>query len=395
MSNQLTDKVVLRHGAVLNNRMAMSPMQTHSGKRGGFVSDDTLCYYNARSKTAGLLITEFHYVSPNGGPAYVPGYPEQLGAYSDEHLDGLRQVAQALKKDGNNAILQIHHGGRAAIGQAVSGQDVVAPSQVDFSFLDYPIRELTADEIDDIIKDFGKATRRAIKAGFDGVEIHGANHYLIQQFFSKLSNFRTDKWGGSLEKRIAFPLAVVAEVMDVVAKEAPQDFIVGYRISPEEIHGDAIGYTYKESVQLIAEVVKYQLDYIHLSLWDGYSSRPQGVDKTYAELFREVLDDETKLMLVGGVFGEEAARDAVENYGDLIAVGRGTLVDPLFAQKIMLGQGDTIISEVSPETLDYIKWTPGLFEAFSRQDSLGLPKIPGAESIYHLHTGRFDMYSKK
>lgn len=231
----------------------------------------------------------------------MPGYPEQLGAYSDEHLDGLRQVAQALKKDGNNAILQVHHGGRAAIGQAISGQDVVAPSQVDFSFLDYPIRELTADEIDDIIKDFGKATRRAIKAGFDGVEIHGANHYLIQQFFSKLSNFRTDKWGSSLEKRTTFPLAVVAEVMDVVAKEAPQDFIVGYRISPEEIHGDAIGYTYQESVQLIAEVVKYQLDYIHLSLWDGYSSRPQGVDKTYAELFREVLDDETKLMLVGGV----------------------------------------------------------------------------------------------
>lgn len=307
----------------------------------------------------------------------------------------MRQVAQALKKDGNNAILQVHHGGRAAIGQAISGQDVVAPSQVDFSFLDYPIRELTADEIDDIIKDFGKATRRAIKAGFDGVEIHGANHYLIQQFFSKLSNFRTDKWGSSLEKRTAFPLAVVAEVMDVVAKEAPQDFIVGYRISPEEIHGDAIGYTYQESVQLIAEVVKYQLDYIHLSLWDGYSSRPQGVDKTYVELFREVLDDETKLMLVGGVFGEEVARDAIENYGDLIAVGRGTLVDPLFAQKIMLGQGDTILSEVSPETLDYIKWTPGLFEAFSRQDSLGLPKIPGAESIYHLHTGRFDMYSKK
>lgn len=93
MSNQLTDKVVLRHGTVLNNRM-----QTHSGKRGGFVSDDTLCYYNARSKAAGLLITEFHYVSPNGGPAYVPGYPEQLGAYSDEHLDGLSQVDQALKK---------------------------------------------------------------------------------------------------------------------------------------------------------------------------------------------------------------------------------------------------------------------------------------------------------
>ena len=98
------------------------------------------------------------------------------------------------------------------------------------------------------------------------VEIHGANHYLIQQFFSTLSNHRTDDWGGSLEKRMAFPLAVVKEVKRVVAEEGPKDFIIGYRISPEEIHGDAIGYTYNESTQLIAQVVKQELDYIHVVL---------------------------------------------------------------------------------------------------------------------------------
>lgn len=266
MTHHVTDTVTLRHGAQLTSRIAMAPMQTHSGKRGGFVSEDTIRYYEARSQAASLLISEFHYVSENGGPAYVPGYPEQLGAYSDEHLEGLTRLAQTLKKDGNKAVLQIHHGGRAAVGRAVSGEDVVAPSAIDFSFLDYPVRELTHEEILEIIADFGRATKRAIQAGFDGVEIHGANHYLIQQFFSSLSNHRTDEWGGSLEKRMAFPLAVVKEVKRVVAEAGPENFIIGYRISPEEIHGDGIGYTYKESIQLIAQVVKQELDYIHLSL---------------------------------------------------------------------------------------------------------------------------------
>ena len=369
----------------------MSPMQTHSGLKGGFASDDTIQYYSARSRAAGMLITEFHYVSENGGPAYVPGYPEQLGAYSDAHLEGLRKTAQALKKDGNKAILQIHHAGRAAVGRHVNGLDVVAPSAIDFSFLDYPVRELTITEIDDIILDFGKATKRAIDAGFDGVEIHGANHYLIQQFFSKLSNLRTDKGGGSLDNRMAFPLAVVKEVKAIVDEYAPKDFIIGYRISPEELHGKNVGYDYTEALTLISEVIKYELDYIHLSLWAGYNSKPENSEKSYAELFKEILDDKTKLLIVGGIFGEDTATDAIENYADLIAVARGTLIDPNFAKKVTEGKGDTILHKISPETVEYSHLTPGLLEAFSREDSLGLPPLPGGETIRHLHTGKYDI----
>lgn len=394
MTKQLTDSIKLRHGAVLNNRIVMSPMQTHSGLRDGFASEDTIAYYAARSKAAGMLITEFHYVSENGGPSYVPGYPEQLAAYSDDHISGLTKVASALKKDGNKAILQIHHGGRAAIGQAVSGQDVVAPSALDFPFLDYPVRALTDQEIHAIIADFGQTTRRAIAAGFDGVEIHGANHYLLQQFFSAWSNQRTDDWGGDLKRRMAFPLAVVQEVKRVIAEEQAADFIVGYRISPDEIHGDNVGYTYKESVQLVAEIAKHELDYIHLSLWGGYGSRPSGVDASYASLFKEVLDDQTQLIIVGGVFDAQSAADAVANYSDLIAIGRGTLVDPQFANKIVTGNDADIFHEVSPETMAYVQWTPGLKEAFTRKDALGLPPLPGGETIQSLHTGRFDMYRK-
>lgn len=395
MSKHLIEQVKLRHGAILKNRIVMAPMQTHSGKRDGFVSEDTVNYYSARSQAGGMLITEFHYVSKNGGPAYAPGYPEQLGVYSDEQMEGLTRIAQALKKDGNKAILQIHHAGRAAIGQAVSGEEVVAPSAIKFPFLDYSLRELTNQEILQIISDFGHATKRAILAGFDGVEIHGANHYLIQQFFSKLSNIRKDKWGGDLSRRMAFPLAVVNEVVNTVKKNGPDDFIIGYRISPEEIHGFNIGYDYEESAKLVSEIIKYGLDYIHLSLWEGYDSGPKNKQKTYANIFNEVLDDETKLLIVGGVFEEQSAEDAIENYADLIAVGRGTLVEPQFAKKIIEGKGNTIYHKISPENLDYVRWTPGLLEAFSREDSVGLPPIPGGESIRTLHTGKFDMFYQK
>lgn len=395
MKNKLKNPVTLRHGAILPNRIVMSPMLTYSGRRNGFVSDDTLSYYSARSQAAGMLITEFHYVSENGGPASPPGYPEQLGAYSDEHIEGLTKIAQVLKKDGNKAILQIHHAGRQASGRAVSGEDVLAPSAIDFPFLKYPVRELTQQEILDIIADFGRATKRAIVSGFDGVEIHGANHYLLQQFFSELSNHRTDEWGGNLQKRMAFPLAVVEEVKRVVAENAPENFIIGYRISPEEIHGTEIGYSYKESVQLVSEIVKCELDYIHLSLWEGYNSGPKDMEQSYADLFNEVLDDQTKLLIVGEVFSEESAQDAVENFADLIAVARGTLIDPQFAKKIMEGHGDTIFHEITLENMNYVNWTSGLKEILSREDSGGLSQIPGGNSIYSLHTGRFDMFDKK
>lgn len=395
MSKSLIDTVQFRHGAQLSSRLVMPPMLTFSGLKGGFVSDDTLRYYHARSQAAGLLIAEYHYVSESGGPCSRPGYPEQLGIYSDEHLEGAKKIAAALQKNGNKAILQIHHGGREASGCAVKGEEVLAPSALDFSFLSYSVREMTNAEIEGIIKDFGRATKRAIEAGFSGVEIHGANHYLLQQFFSSFSNVREDKWGGSLEKRMAFPLAVVKEVKRVVEEYAPKDFIVGYRISPEEIHGDEVGYSYREAQALIREVIKYELDYIHLSLWEGYASKPVGSDRTYAEHFKSILDNQTKLIIVGGVFSEEEAQDAIaQTPTDLIAVGRGTLIDPLFGQKIKEGRGNEIVHQISPEQLEQTAWTSGLREAFTREDSLGLPELPGHDSITELHTGKYDRAEK-
>lgn len=381
MTKELTDKITFRHGASVTNRIVMPPMLTFSGLEGGFAAEDTIRYYDARSQAAGLLIVEYHYVSENGGPCTKPGIGEQLGIYDDEHLESIKQIAQALKKDGNKAILQIHHGGREAVGRGAKGKEVLAPSAIDYDFLDYPVREMTNDEIEAIIKDFGLATSRAIKAGFDGVEIHGANHYGIQQFFSAFSNRRTDKWGGSLEKRMAFPLAVVDEVKRVIAEEAPENFIVGYRFSPEEIHGETIGYNYQDGMALIKEVLKREMDYIHLSLWNGYATIPTGGEKSFGEYYQEILDDQTKLILVGGVFSEESAQDAINNYCDLIAVGRGTLVDPEFGKKIAEGRGDSIVHEMTPEQFEKVNWTNGLKQVFTAPGGTSLPPIPNIDSV--------------
>lgn len=388
MSKQLTDKITFRNGAELKYRMVQAPMQTWTGLDRGRVSQATKDYYARRSNAAAMVITEYCYVSEAGGPARTTSTDDQqLGIFDDTHKEGFSEIAQSLQKDGNLAVMQIAHAGREANYRGRQGQTVFAPSAIEFSFLDYPLTEMTNEDIEQVIRDFAAATKRAIDLGYDGVEIHGANHYLPQQFFSKFSNTREDKWGGSLENRMRFAIEVTKAVMNVIEEHAPKGFIVGYRISPEELHGSNEGYLIEESTQLVKKLVEtYPLDYIHVSM-AKYDDRPNGHDKTYAECMREVLDDETKLIIVGDVMNEEDAQDAL-NYADLVAVGRATLIDPDFGGKIQAGRGGEIIHEISPEQILESKLPDGMVNVFSTPAMQ--PILPGRESIYHLHKGGLD-----
>ncbi len=388
MAKKLTDKVKFRNGGELNYRIVQAPMQTWSGLDRGRVSQATKDYYARRANSAAMVITEYCYVSEAGGPARTTSTTDQqLGIYDDAHKEGYAEIAQSLQKDGNLAVMQIAHAGREANYRGRQGEPVYAPSAIDFSFLDYPLTELTNDDIEQIIQDFADATKRAIDLGYDGVEIHGANHYLHQQFFSKFSNKRTDKWGGSLENRMRFAIEVTRVVTETIKEHAPEGFIVGYRISPEEIHGSNEGYLIAESTQLVKKLVEtFELDYIHVSM-GKYNATPLSDEKTYAEYMREVMDDETKLIVVGDVMSEEDAQDAL-NYADLVAVGRATLIDPEFGGKIQANRGDEIIREISPEQIEESKLTDGIVNVFSTPAMQ--PILPGRESIYHLHKGGLD-----
>lgn len=381
---KLNDTVSFRHGATIANRIVQPPMLTNSGLGDGYVTPDTIKYYNERSDSAGMVIVEYTYVSHAGGPSRSWADDRlELGLYKDDQKPGFAKIAKALKKDGNKAILQLVHSGRESNYRAQLGEKVYAPSAFDFGFLDYEVEELSEGQILEIIKDFGDATKRAIDCGFDGVEIHGANHYLLQQFFSVWSNRRDDKWGGdSLESRMLMIMKVAKEVFRVAKEYASPDFIIGYRFSPEEVHGDNVGYDYKDANELIKKLTaNFDFDYIHLSL-PKYDAKPTGSEKTYAEIVQQVLPAETKLIIVGDVMDGKAARDAL-NYTDLVAIGRASMIDPKIAKKLCEDRDDEIIHKISPAQIKKSKLTPGLVNLFS--DPKMEPHLPGRESIYYLH----------
>lgn len=215
------------------------------------------------------------------------------------------------------------------------------------------------------MKDFGTATKRAIQAGFDGIEIHGANHYLIQLFFSRFSNKRTDRWGDPE----SFPLAVANEVFKAVTEFAPKNFIVGYRISPEEINPDSIGYTWHESAKLVKQLTgRYPFDYVHLSM-SSYDAKPADSEQTFAQLFKPYLSDGTKLIVVGGIINRETATQAM-HLADLVAVGKAQLIDANFAAKLLSGKDQEIITELTDELEKEQELTPGLREVFDKEEKI-------------------------
>lgn len=205
---------------------------------------------------------------------------------------------------------------------------------------------MTEADISATVADFGRAAVRAIEAGFDGVEIHGANHYLLQQFFSAYSNRRGDAWGGDLQRRMAFPIAVFDEVKRAVTAAGRPDFVVGYRMCPDEIHGENIGYDVTEAMALADQLAAHGVDYVHLSIFTGYASVPPGHDKSYGQLARQAVNGRCPVIIVSNVFTAADATDAL-NHGDIVAIAREAHIDPDFASKIRTGRADEIITTVA------------------------------------------------
>ncbi|MDO3411341.1 NADH-dependent flavin oxidoreductase [Saccharibacillus sp. CPCC 101409] len=328
---RLFEKVQLNDGITLQNRIAIAPMTHSSSNPDLSVSDAELSYYERRTGKLGLAITAVAHVTPGG-----IGFKNQFAAFGAENLDGLSKLAASLKKGGAKAVLQIFHAGIQGPRAIVPNEDVVGASAIELQD-GSQARELSAGEIDSIVSDFGRATELAIEAGFDGVEIHGANGYLIQQFFSGWSNRREDKWGGSVEKRLAFPLAVVDEVQRAAAAKTKEPFIVGYRFSPEEPHEEGI--TMDHTVTLLDALAGKNLSYLHVSLME-YASKPRrggDLNRTRLEQIVEAAKG-TPVVGVGSVHTPDQAIEALELGAAIVALGRELIVEPDWVEKVEAGQ---------------------------------------------------------
>ena len=346
----LFESVELPSGSVLTNRFAMAPMVVEGSSYQGTPGTEDLTYFKRRNKTAGLLITGAAAVGPFGN-----AFGNGLSILDDSQIPAWKDLAQTMKDGGNTAVLQIFHPGRQAKYSYADQGKVVGPSDANFDFLDYPVTGLSSQEVQDYVHYFGQAARRAVEAGFDGVEIHGANHYLIHQFFSKSSNFRQDDWGGSLEKRAHFALAVAQEVKDQVKKAGKSDFIIGYRFSPEEVHDDQVGYDLEESLYLVDKLADLGLDYIHTSQFGPLAFKKKAEVGKYKgqvinSLVKERLAGRALLVGAGDISDPDKALEASQ-YLDLLAMGASAILKPDLVQTIKAGRDQDYKLEVEEADL--------------------------------------------
>jgi 2,4-dienoyl-CoA reductase-like NADH-dependent reductase (Old Yellow Enzyme family) len=334
----LFDSFTFPNGISLKNRLVMAPMTNFSSNEDGTVSDAEVKYYARRSKGVSMVVTACTYVTRDG-----KGFKGEFGADTDEMIPSLRKLASAIKEQGAKAVLQIFHGGRECPPDLVPNGEIVSASDVpsERGNAQAP-RALSGEEIESIISAFGETTRRAIEAGFNGVEIHGANGYLIQQFFSPHSNRRDDKWGGTVEKRMAFPLAIVDEVKRVTAQHAKEPFIVGYRFSPEE--PETPGITMADTLQLIDALSAKDLDYLHVSVTDFWSKPRRGIedDRSRMEIIHERVGTKVPVVGVGSLYSVEDVVKAFETGVPLLALGRELIIDPDWVEKVETGREDEI-----------------------------------------------------
>src|SRR5215831_7500570 len=258
-------------GREMANRFALAPLTTDSSHDDGTATENELEFVRRRAASGfGAAISSAAYVEQDGRSW------QGIGATHDEHLSSLRRLAEAMRAAGGLAILQIYDGGRIAKPELIGEQSLRAPSAVASLRPGAKTpRAMTGDEVRGLIENFREAASLARKAGFDGVEIHGANHYAVHQFFSPRANHRDDHWGGTLSKRMNFPLAVAQAVRDALGPK----LIAGFRVTPFESEPD--GYTLVDAKLFCNELAKLDLDYISVSLDDYRMSRPTREARVY------------------------------------------------------------------------------------------------------------------
>ncbi|MCO5295655.1 MAG: hypothetical protein M9921_02240 [Fimbriimonadaceae bacterium] len=305
------------------NRLVVAPMTTYSSRPDGVISDDEIPYLRRRAEGGfGAVMTAACCVHP-GGKAFVG----QWACWDDRFLPSLRRVADSIREGGAVSVLQIHHGGRRCPSLVCGGQPVSASAVPLDDAAEVP-RALAGDEVEELVEAYGAAAARGQAAGFDAIEIHGANTYLLQQFVSPHSNRRTDAWG---RDRLLFSERVSRSVLEAVGPEFP----VGYRFSPEEPLTPGIRLA--DTLALIDRLMALPLAYLHVSLraWDQPSLHG-GTEPILATLASHI-DRRVPLIGVGAIRSLEDVRGAMALGADQVALARVAISDPEWPLKVRAG----------------------------------------------------------
>lgn len=324
----LHSPLTLRSGLVIPNRIALAAMTNGQSLADGSLGDDELHWLARRAAGGfGLVATCASYVARDG-----KAWPGQLGIDRDDELPGLTRLAAAVRKHGATAMVQLFHGGvRAA--SALTGEQVWSASTWQEETPNFEVPRVATDaDLERTIEAFAAAAGRAQRAGFDGVELHGAHGYLLTQFISAVTNTRTDAWGGTLDKRAR----LVREVMRAVRRRVGPAFAVGVRLSLEH-GGHAKGLDFDESLQIAAWLVDDGADFIHASLWRAESNTRKYPDKHPLPLLRAALPKDIPVIACGNIWTHADAMLALDRGADMIALARAAIVNPDWPKQVKPG----------------------------------------------------------
>ncbi len=349
----LFHSITLPNGIELANRFVLSPMITNSSTIEGYVTKEDLDYNARRASSAPLQITGAAYIEEYG-QLFEYGY----SIHDDRCIPGLKKLAQTMKKDGARAIVQLTHAGRFSKIALRDFGVVYGPSRMDLkSPFEHTVLPMTKRKIQHVITHYADATRRAIQAGFDGVEISSAQRLLIQTFFSTFSNERDDEYGvRSLENRSAFGLEILEAVQKVIDEEAPDDFILGFRGTPEETRGNEVGYSVDDFLYFMDRALEIaDIQYLATASW-GKNIYKQKIrqGKYENQYMNQVVYNHVAgripVMATGGINSPEKALEALQ-FSDMVGLSTPFVTEPDFVLKIQEGREHEIDLGFTPTEL--------------------------------------------
>lgn len=301
----------------LKNRVAVAPMTTTQSNADGSISkSETDWLVRLSEDNYGMVISCAASISDTSTAFY-----NQLSLGHDKFIPELKFVADKMKQNGSVNIVQLCHAGSRAI-EALTNEKPHSASSYEMPMIpDFiPPKELSVSKINQIITDFANACVRAEKAGFDGIEFHGANGYLFTQFISRMTNLREDNYGGSLENRARFAREVVQACRNLVSK----DFIIGFRISFENA-GLETGLDIDENIQITNWLTEDGIDYVHISNLDYTSNSVKYPERNALQYVKSKISNSIPLMGVGGITNFSSAEQAMEFGADIVAIGRAAI----------------------------------------------------------------------
>ncbi len=320
----------------LKNRIVMPAMGTNLAGPEGEVTDELIAYYEERAKGGtGLIITEFTCIDYE----YGKGFIRQLRFDEDRFIPGMQRLAAAVQKYGTKLFVQIHHAGRQSSSALINGKQIVAPSNIASAAVGEEPRELTTEEVKELVNKFVQTAVRCKQAGIDGVEIHGAHGYLINQFLSPQSNLRKDEYGGSFENRMRF----IEEIIAGIREKCGQEYPVTVRLSADEfIDG---GIDLQLGKQISRHLEKLGIDGLHISS-GTYESMDKIIESPLFEQgWKVYLAEEIKkevnipVITVGNIREPQYVETILaDGKADFVAIGRGLIADPEWVNKTMAGR---------------------------------------------------------